>query len=100
MATASRISRRMSEIQDQARPESVCIRCGGLMVSDFYMDLFNRFGELKCAAKRCVQCGEVLDPVIQRNREACREPMTHYAARAVNDLHTEALQERRTSSWE
>jgi len=48
--------------------ESTCTRCGGLMVNDFFMDLLNSTGELEFAAKRCVQCGEVVDPVIQRNR--------------------------------
>jgi len=48
--------------------ESSCARCGGLMVGDFCMDLLHSTGELELAAKRCVQCGEVVDPVIQRNR--------------------------------
>jgi hypothetical protein len=55
--------------------EWTCIRCGGLMVNDSYMDLLNNVGESKFAAKRCVQCGEVVDPVILRNRGTRREPM-------------------------
>jgi hypothetical protein len=43
------------------------------MVSDFCMDLQNSTGELEFAAKRCVQCGEVVDPVIQRNRQLRHE---------------------------
>lgn len=38
------------------------------MVSDFSMDLLNSTGKLEFAAKRCVQCGEVVDPVILMNR--------------------------------
>jgi hypothetical protein len=38
------------------------------MVNDFCMDLLNSTGELEFAAKRCVQCGEVVDPLILRNR--------------------------------
>ncbi len=49
--------------------QPICSRCGGLMVSDFCMDLLNSTGELEFAAQRCVQCGEVVDPVIQRNRQ-------------------------------
>ena len=45
------------------------------MVSDFCMDLLNSTGELEFAAKRCVQCGEVVDPVIQRNRRLRQESM-------------------------
>lgn len=45
------------------------------MVSDFCMDLLNSTGELEFAAKRCVQCGEVVDPIIQRNRQLRQESM-------------------------
>jgi len=43
------------------------------MVNDFCMDLLNGTGELEFAAKRCVQCGEVVDPVIARNRRERQE---------------------------
>ncbi len=46
------------------------------MVSAFCTDLLNSTGELEFAAKRYVQCGEVVDPVIQRNRQLRQEPMT------------------------
>ena len=56
--------------------DSMCSRCGGLLVSDFCIDSLDSTGELEVAAKRCVQCGEVIDPVIQRNRGLRQEPMT------------------------
>jgi hypothetical protein len=56
--------------------EPMCTRCGGFMVTDFYMDLLFCIGETKFAAQRCVQCGEVVDPVILRNRGAQQGPMT------------------------
>jgi len=40
------------------------------------MDLLNSTGELEFAAKRCVQCGEVVDPVIERNRQVRQDAMT------------------------
>jgi hypothetical protein len=43
------------------------------MVDDSYMDILNNVGESKFAAKRCVQCGEVVDPVILRNRATSHE---------------------------
>ena len=49
--------------------ETTCDRCGGLMVTDFYMDLLFCIGETEFAAQRCVQCGEIVDPVILRNRQ-------------------------------
>ena len=48
---------------------SICTRCGGLMVNSFYLDLLNSTGEMEIAAKRCVQCGEVVDSVILLNRQ-------------------------------
>jgi len=41
-----------------------CPRCGGLMVAEWCEDLSDY------TAQRCVQCGEVIDPVILRNRGA------------------------------
>ncbi len=46
------------------------------MVSEFITDLLNSAGESELAVKRCVQCGEVVDAVIQRNRRVQGEPMT------------------------
>ena len=55
--------------------ESTCDRCGGLMVADFCMDLLFCIGETEFAAKRCVQCGEIVDPVILRNRQLRQNSM-------------------------
>ena len=55
--------------------ESTCTRCGGLMVHDFCLDVLTSIGESKFVAKRCVQCGEVVDPVILSNRGIRQEPM-------------------------
>ena len=46
------------------------------MVNDSYMDLLNNVGDSKFAAKRCVQCGEVVDSLILLNRQLGQEPMT------------------------
>ncbi|MCP9447840.1 MAG: hypothetical protein NNA22_09775 [Nitrospira sp.] len=45
-----------------------CIRCGGLLVGHVCMDLLNSDRELEFAALRCIQCGDIVDPVILRNR--------------------------------
>ncbi|RPH80796.1 MAG: hypothetical protein EHM80_04285 [Nitrospiraceae bacterium] len=60
-------------VSSAAQHESTCNRCGGLLVNDSYIDLLNNVGESKFAAKRCVQCGEVVDPVILRNRRLGQE---------------------------
>jgi hypothetical protein len=54
---------------------STCDRCGGLMVNDFCMDLLFCIGETEFAAKRCVQCGEIVDPVILHNRQLRQNSM-------------------------
>ena len=51
------------------RHEPICSRCGGLMVREFCTDLLNSTGELDCPVARCIQCGDVVDPVIRRNRQ-------------------------------
>jgi hypothetical protein len=47
-----------------------CPRCSGLMVAEWCEELSDY------TAQRCVQCGEVIDPVILRNRGALQGPMT------------------------
>jgi hypothetical protein len=44
--------------------EDCCSRCSGLMVAEWCQDLSDH------TAQRCVQCGEIVDPVILRNRGA------------------------------
>jgi RNase P subunit RPR2 len=60
---------------------SICLRCGGLMVKEVSMDLWNSTSELECTTRRCVQCGDILDPVILRNRCIRQEPTTVQHAR-------------------
>ena len=62
-------------VSSAVQHEWTCTRCGGLMVNDSYMDLLNNVGESKFSAKRCVQCGEDVDPVILRNRGVRQELM-------------------------
>lgn len=47
-----------------------CSRCNGFMVAEWCEDLSDY------TAQRCVQCGEVIDPVILHNRGALQGPMT------------------------
>ena len=69
------------------------------MVTDFCMDLLFCIGETEFAAQRCVQCGEIVDPVILRNRGTKQEPVTAQPAgkmvpnnRVTNGLGRFALQ--------
>ncbi len=47
-----------------------CLRCGGLMVAEPCTNFWDDAENL--AMRRCVQCGEVIDPVILQNRQ--RQP--------------------------
>lgn len=48
----------------------LCGRCKGLMVPDHYYDLLEARGPLHIEAWRCICCGNILDPLILRNRQA------------------------------
>lgn len=57
----------------------ICARCGGLLVGHTCMDLLNSDRELECATLRCIQCGDIVDPVILHHRRLrqnrqCAEP--------------------------
>lgn len=45
-----------------------CTRCRGLMVKDQFYDMLDDSGNLSFRGWRCVCCGNVLDPLILRNK--------------------------------
>jgi len=45
-----------------------CYRCKGWMVLDQFMDLRDDTGRLNCEGWRCLNCGEMLDPVVLCHR--------------------------------
>lgn len=45
-----------------------CWRCRGLMIVESSFECTDDAGQLDCLTRRCVQCGEVIDPVILQNR--------------------------------
>jgi hypothetical protein len=67
-----------SRVCSTAFSNSTCPRCGGLMVGDFCMDLLKGSERLEVLASRCVQCGEVVDPVILQNRKI-QHPSSTYS---------------------
>jgi hypothetical protein len=38
------------------------------MITEYYLDLENDIGQIGITGLRCTSCGEVVDPVILRNR--------------------------------
>jgi hypothetical protein len=51
----------------QTSPDT-CARCGGLLLTQHYMDLLDDTGQIDITAWHCMTCGEVIDPVILKNR--------------------------------
>lgn len=49
-----------------------CGRCRGLLVRDHFFDLLDDSGHLSFKGLRCVSCGNILDPLILKNRREGR----------------------------
>ena len=50
-------------------------RCGGLLIKGHCLDVANPEGELWITTKHCVQCGNVIDPVILKNQKEVLDPL-------------------------
>ena len=50
-----------------------CSRCQGLMVIEHGLDSLSGSGPANIPLRRCVQCGEIIDPVILQNRRMQNE---------------------------
>ena len=85
--TAAKFQTHSTTASSTVTNQSTCTRCGGLLVNDSYMDALDGVGESKFPAKRCVQCGEVIDFVILINRQQGQQPMTGQLAREILSNH-------------
>jgi len=45
-----------------------CMRCHGCMAKDHFIDLLESAESVWMTGWRCLNCGNVLDPVMERNR--------------------------------
>ena len=52
----------------------ICRRCAGLMQKDALSNHLNDSGELWIVVWRCINCGEILDSLIVRNRKFMPKP--------------------------
>jgi hypothetical protein len=87
LATRTGVESRSSRTCSPAFRYGTCGRCGGLMVSEFCMDLLNSAGELEIETLRCVQCGDVVDPVILQNR--LRQQEARFSRGSVDSLSSQ-----------
>ena len=51
-----------------------CNRCGGLLIREGLFDLFDDTGQMRRWARRCVQCGDIVDPLILKRRMGAELP--------------------------
>jgi hypothetical protein len=51
-----------------------CQRCQGCMISDHFMDILNGSGEIDFEGWRCLNCGEITDPVIVCHHQLAASP--------------------------
>ena len=59
------------EMSPSSAPQAgTCARCGGLLLTQHYMDLLDDTGQIDITAWHCTMCGEVVDSVILKNRRS------------------------------
>lgn len=51
-----------------------CQRCLGCMVREHFMDVLNVSGEMDFTGWRCVNCGDITDPIIVRHHQSAANP--------------------------
>ncbi|MBS0154887.1 MAG: hypothetical protein JSS38_09850 [Nitrospira sp.] len=67
MATA-RLLEKQSKERERPADSIHCFRCRGLMIVEESFDSIAGAAHGDFLVRRCVQCGEVVDPVILQNR--------------------------------
>lgn len=60
------------------------MRCGGLMIKEYYLDLQDDTGEIGITGFRCSRCGDIIDPVIPQNRLNQPPDLVHAVKRRGN----------------
>jgi len=60
-----------------------CSRCQGLMIRDHFLDFDGTIGHMWANGYRCMNCGNVHDPVIEQHRLARNQQ----ASAIQNDEH-------------
>ena len=51
-----------------------CTRCHGCMAKDHFLDLMESAESMWLVGWRCLNCGNVLDPVVEQNRRGQEMP--------------------------
>ena len=71
-----------------------CSRCHGLMVRERFLDFESTYGHMWANGYRCMNCGNVHDPVIEQHRLGKVQPTlilaTDEADHKEDELYTES----------
>jgi hypothetical protein len=62
-------------VSAEASDTGLCPRCRGFMVQERFEDFPGDFAGLPFQGVRCVNCGEILDPLILEHRNQRPQPM-------------------------
>ncbi len=65
------------DLQQEWSKNTACVRCGGLLVPSFFLDIFDASGHQWCLSWRCLSCGAVIDPTILQNRRMAKGDHRH-----------------------
>lgn len=72
-----------------------CSRCHGLMVKEHLLDLEGTYGHMWANGYRCMNCGNVHDPIIEGHRLARAQPMlvltTSETTHKEDDVHSAVM---------
>lgn len=81
MATAGLLEKKL-ERQESRADSNRCSRCRGLMIIEGAFDSIGEAAHPDFLVRRCVQCGEIVDPVILQNR---RSQFEHHPTRTAKN---------------
>jgi len=85
--TMARISRLRRDIEDIPASDPItratngCHRCGGMLVDEHCMDIGEEGSGHRFWGMRCLQCGDVIDETILRNRYALAQTVSKLRSR-------------------
>lgn len=66
-----------------------CSRCRGLMVREHFLDFDGTIGHMWANGYRCMNCGNVHDPVIEQHRRTRPEPVLTVSTGELDDREDE-----------
>lgn len=76
-----------------------CQRCKGCMARDHFLDMQQSGGEWWMEGWRCINCGHVYDPVVERNRRMHAAALAAVTVQEVQAIEPVAAEDEEFS-WD